>query len=60
MKKDKTSPSAAREKTRGTRIVEKYRPRMNNLSEAERKRLLEEGLAVIYDSATATAHAHRG
>ena len=60
MKKEKTSPPATREKTRGTRIVEKYRPKMNNLSEAERKRLLEEGLAVIYGSATAPAHAHRG
>ena len=60
MKKGKTSPSATRDKTRGTRIVEKYRPKMNNLSEAERKRLLEEGLAIIYDSKTAPAHAHRG
>ena len=48
MKKTKASKAEVREKTIGTRIVEKYRPRMNELTEAERKQLLEEGLATIY------------
>ena len=37
-------------KTIGTRVVEKYRPKMNQLTEAERKQLLEVGLPIIYHS----------
>jgi hypothetical protein len=45
MKKAKDNATHSPQKTPGTRIVEKYRPKMNNLTEAERKQLLQEGLA---------------
>ena len=48
MKKAKGANAQSPEKTIGTRIVEKYRPKMNQLTQAERKQLLEEGLAIIY------------
>ena len=60
MKKAKGPTPRATEKTIGTRIVEKYRPKMNQLTEAERKQLLEEGLAIIYRGRAAPGHAHRG
>jgi hypothetical protein len=60
MKKAKASIARASEKTIGTRVVEKYRPKMNQLTEAERKQLLEEGLAIIYNGRAAPGHAHRG
>jgi hypothetical protein len=59
MKKSKNEPVVSSEKTVGTRIVEKYRPKMNALSEAERKQLLQEGLAIIYGATPHPAHAHR-
>jgi len=59
MKKAKTADSDSGTKTPGTRIVEKYRPQMNELSEAERKQLLREGLAAIYGTPSKPAHAHR-
>ena len=59
MKKGKVSNSGSTAKTIGTRIIEKYRPRMNQLSEAERKQLLEEGLATIYRAPADSGHAHR-
>jgi len=46
-------------KTIGTRIVEKYRPKMNQLTTTERKQLLEEGLAAIYGGRVARSHADR-
>jgi hypothetical protein len=60
MKKAKASNPALPEKTTGTRIVEKYRPKMNQLTEADRKQLMEEGLAAIYHGTPASGHAHRG
>ena len=59
MKKTKTAAPTPRSKSPGTRMVEKYRPRMNHLSEVERKRLLEEGLAIIYGATADRDHAHR-
>ena len=59
MKKAKPPKAEVREKTIGTRIVEKYRSRMNQLTEAERKQLLEEGLATIYGAPAGPDHAHR-
>ena len=59
MKHAKTTTTEPTEKTLGTRIVEKYRPKMNNLTEAERKQLLEEGLAIIYRTPATPDHAHR-
>ena len=59
MKKRKGSSPRAPEKTIGTQIVEKYRPKMNQLSEAERRQLLEEGLAIIYRAPIPPGNAHR-
>jgi hypothetical protein len=59
MKKVKRTAPEPGEKTIGTRIVEKYRPRMNELTEAERKQLLEEGLAIVYHAPVGQPHAHR-
>ena len=59
MKKAKGNATRSPEKTVGTRIVEKYRPKMNNLTEAERKQLLQEGLATIYGAPVEPGHAHR-
>jgi hypothetical protein len=43
--KDKPVPvAAAEEKTIGIQMVEKYRPRMSRLSDAERQKLMERGL----------------
>ena len=60
MKKAKGNANLSPEKTIGTRIVERYRPRMNNLTEAERKQLMQEGLATIYRDPAKSGHAHRG
>ena len=59
MKKARASKSHSGEKTIGTRITEKYRPKMNQLTEAERKQLLEEGLAMVYGGRVARSHADR-
>ena len=59
MKKAKATKPEVMEKTIGTRIVEKYRRRMNQLTEAERKQLLEEGLATIYHAPASPDHDHR-
>ena len=48
MKKVKGDATHSPQKTPGTRIVEKYRPKMNSLMEVERKQLFQEGLATIY------------
>ena len=48
MKKERASKTQPAAKTIGTRIVEKYRPKMNRLTRAERQQLLKEGLATIY------------
>ncbi len=48
MKKAKGNAPSSAQKTIGTRSVEKYRPKMNNLTEAERKQLLQEGLAIAW------------
>ena len=60
MKKPKAPNPRLPEKTIGTRIVENYRPKMNQLTEGERKQLLEEGLAIIYRGRVTPGHAHRG
>jgi len=59
MKKPKSAAGQPSEPTIGTRIVQKYRPRMNHLTEAERKQLLEEGLAIIYHAPAELSHARR-
>jgi hypothetical protein len=59
MKKAKATRPQITKKTIGTRIIEKYRPKMNQLTEAERKQLLDEGLAIVYHSGQVRGHAHR-
>ena len=59
MKKNKPTKPEVAEKTVGTRIVEKYRPKMNHLTEAERKQLLDEGLAAIYHAPASPDHDRR-
>jgi len=50
MKKPATKP---KEKMMpGTLAVEKYRPEMNKLTDAERERLLAQAMAAIYGQAT--------
>jgi hypothetical protein len=58
--KGKTLPaSTAEEKTTGMKLVEKYRPRMSRLTEAERQKLMERGLQIIYGEAADATPAHR-
>ncbi|MEK7677876.1 MAG: hypothetical protein AAB676_18765 [Verrucomicrobiota bacterium] len=59
MKKTKSTTAKPSQKTIGTRIVDKYRRKMNSLTEAERRQLLEEGLAIIYRTPAETDDAHR-
>ena len=44
-------------KTLGTASVEKYRPRMNKLTDMEREKLLAQAMVTIYGQ---SANAHRG
>lgn len=46
MKKATAKP--ADKKTPGTRIVEKYRPQMNKLTDAEREKLMAQAMVTIY------------
>lgn len=46
LKKAKNSKQTA--KTPGTLAVEKYRPKMNGLSDAERQKLLAKAMVTIY------------
>jgi len=45
------------ETTAGMKMVQKYRARMSRLSDAERQRLMERGLQIIYGEAPATKSA---
>ncbi|MBI2928767.1 MAG: hypothetical protein HYY24_24145 [Verrucomicrobia bacterium] len=51
-------PSKER-KTRGTLLVEKYRPRLNKLTDAERERLLERAMQLAYGQDTQPAAPRR-
>jgi hypothetical protein len=42
------APKPKEKKTPGTVAVEKYRPRMNKLTDAERERLLAQAMVTIY------------
>jgi hypothetical protein len=52
----KPAAKAKEKKTPGTLAVEKYRPKMNKLTDAERKRLLAQAMVTIYGQ---PANAHR-
>ena len=43
----------------GTRMVEKYRPRTSRLSDAERQKLMERGMQIIYGQPAEAASNHR-
>ncbi len=47
-KPKKTAASAPEKKTSGTVSVEKYRPAMNKLTDAERERLMARAMITIY------------
>ena len=51
--------SEAERKTSGMKLVEKYRPQMSRLSDAERQRLMARGLQIIYGDTPAAKSAHR-
>lgn len=62
MKSSKTSTlltGGAEEKTPGTKMVEKYRPRMSRLTDTELQRLMERGLQIIYGESAEAKPAHR-
>lgn len=44
----KAAAKLREKKTPGTLIVEKYRPRMNKLTDAEREKLLAHAMVTIY------------
>ena len=50
MKADKTT--IAEKKTRGTLIVEKYRPRMNKLTSIERQQLRDRAMQLAFGHAS--------
>lgn len=57
MKADKAI--VAEKKTRGTLIVEKYRPRMNKLTPAERQQLRDRAMQLAFGHESESAPAPR-
>lgn len=55
----KAAPSKKEPKTWGTKVVEKYRPRMNKLTAAQRERLLERAMKIAYGDAAEPTAARR-
>jgi len=55
----KAATSKNESKTWGTKVVEKYRPRMNKLTAAQRERLLERAMQIAYGDAAQPAAARR-
>ena len=60
MKIKKPLTPEAEPKTAGMKLVEKYRPRMSQLTDAERQKLMARGLQIIYGDTPAEKPAHRG
>lgn len=58
VKTKKAGPSTAEPKSSGTKAVEKHRPRMSRLTKAEREKLMERGLQMLY--APTADSTHRG
>ena len=50
---------AGEERTTGMKMVEKYWPRMSRLTDAERQKLTERGLQIIYGESAEAKPAHR-
>lgn len=59
MKAKKQVASGSQPKSSGTKLVEKYRPRMSRLSDVERQKLMARGLQIIYGDTPAAESAHR-
>jgi hypothetical protein len=55
----KAAKTSRERKSPGTLAVEKYRPRMNKLTAAERERLLERAMQIAYGDAAQPAAARR-
>jgi predicted metallopeptidase len=47
-KRKKPAAKVSEKKTPGTVIMEKYRPRMNKLTDAEREKLMAHAMVTIY------------
>jgi hypothetical protein len=60
VKTKKSAASESQRKSSGTKLVEKYRPRMSRLSDVERQKLMARGLQIIYGDTPAAKSAHRG
>ena len=60
VKAKKPMAAEAEPKTSGMKLVEKYRPRMSRLTDAERQRLMARGLQIIYGDTPTAKSAHRG
>jgi len=60
VKAKKSAASVSQRKSSGTKLVEKYRPRMSRLSDVERQRLMARGLQIVYGQKSAAESAHRG
>ncbi len=49
----------AEQKSSGVKLVEKYRPRMSRLSDAQRQELMSRGLGMVYGDTPAAESTHR-
>jgi len=58
-KQDNRRSADAETKTTGVKMVEKYRPRMSRLTDAERQKLMERGLQIVYGEPAEAQSAHR-
>jgi hypothetical protein len=55
----KTVKKNVEKKTSGTLIVEKYRPRLNKLTPAERQQLRDRAMQIAFGHESENAPAHR-
>jgi hypothetical protein len=60
VKRKQPAGADAERKTSGMKLVEKYRPRMSKLTDAERQKLMARGLQIIYGYTPAAKSTHRG
>lgn len=60
VKTSKLATSEAQQKSSGMKLVEKHRPRMSRLTDAERQKLMARGLRIIYGNSSAAKATHRG
>jgi hypothetical protein len=58
-KPDSRRSADAETKTTGVKMVEKYRPRMSRLTDAERQKLMGRGLQIVYGEPAEAHPAHR-